>query len=150
MRTLTEERPSTTPEVARQTAPRPDTRAWLRERISNDLAIFVGVAWYVLFFVGVALEPEPTQPDAIPAWLGTTIEVALLGLIGVTAAGLLSRRRWGLVASMGAATLFVGLSVACPVSGHHGFGAWWFGQMTCAVGLVAVSVAALRRSNAAR
>lgn len=150
MRTLTEQRPSTTPEVARDTTQRPDTRAWLRERIGSDVAIFVGVAWYVLFFVGLALEPDPTQPDAIPAWLGTTIEVTLLGLIGVTAAGLLARRRWGLVASMGAATLFVGLSVACPVSGHHGFGAWWFGQMACAIGLVAVSTAALRRSNAAR
>jgi hypothetical protein len=144
MRTLTEERRPTTPDAA----PRPDTRAWLRERISGDLAVFVGVAWYVLFFVAIALEPEPARPDAFPVWLSATIEATLLGLIGLMAAGLLLRRRWGLVASMGAATLFVGLSVACPVSGHHGFGGWWFAQMACAIGLVAVSGGALRRNSA--
>jgi peptidoglycan/LPS O-acetylase OafA/YrhL len=148
MRTLTEERRPTTPDATRDPAPRPDTGAWLGERISNDVALFVGVAWYVLFFIGMALEPEATQPDVIPAWLGATIDVTLVALLGVMAAGLMARRRWGLVASMGAATFFVGLSVACPVSGHHGFGAWWFAQMACAIGLVAISGAALRRSGA--
>lgn len=148
MRTLTEEHRPTTPDAARDAAPPTDTRTWLREGISRDLALFVGVAWYVLFFVGVALEPEPAHPDAIPVLLSATIDVALFGLLGVMAAGLITRRRFGLVASMGAATLFVGLSVACPVSGHHAFGAWWFGQMACAIGLVAISISALRRSNA--
>jgi 4-amino-4-deoxy-L-arabinose transferase-like glycosyltransferase len=148
MRTITEERRPTTPDATREPAPRLDTGAWLRERIPSNLALFVGVAWYVLFFIGMALEPEPTHPDVIPVWLGATIDVALLGLLAVTAAGLLARRRWGLVASMGAATFFAGLSVACPVSGHHGFGAWWYGQMACAIGLVAISIAALRRSGA--
>jgi hypothetical protein len=148
MRTLTEEHRPSTPEAAPDAAPRADTRVWLREEISRDLALFVGVAWYVLFFVGAALEPEPTNPDVIPAFLSVTIDVALFGLLGVMAAGLIARRRFGLVASMGAAVFFVGLSVACPASGHHGFGAWWFGQMACAIGLVAISAAALRRSNA--
>lgn len=148
MRTLTEERPLTTPDAARETAPRPDTRAWLAERISADLALFVGAAWYVLFLVAIALEPEAAQPDVIPVWLSATLEVTLLGLLGVMAAGLTLRRRWGLVASMGAATLFVAMSVACPVSGHHGFGAWWYGQMACAIGLVAITGSALRRSSA--
>jgi hypothetical protein len=148
MRTLTEERRPTTPDTTREPAPHPDTGAWLRERIPGDLALFVGVAWYVLFFIATALEPEAAHPDVIPVWLSATIDVALFGLLGVMAAGLMTRRRWGLVASMGAATFFVGLSVACPVSGHHGFGAWWFGQMACAIGLVAISGAALRRTAA--
>ena len=148
MRTLTEQPRPTTPDATGEPAPRLDTRAWLGERIPNDVVLFVGVAWYVLFFIGMALEPEPTQPDVIPTWLGAAIDVTLLGLLGVMAAGLIVRRRWGLVASLGAATFFVGLSVACPVSGHHGFGAWWYGQMACAIGLVAISVAALRRSAA--
>jgi len=98
MRTITEERRPTTPDATREPAPRTDTHAWLRERIPSNLALFVGVAWYVLFFIGTALEPEPTHPDVIPAWLGATIDVALLGLLAVTAAGLMARRRWGLVA----------------------------------------------------
>jgi hypothetical protein len=147
MRTLTEERRPTISDTTRDPV-RLDTRAWLRERISNDVALFVGIAWYLLFFVGMALEPEPTHPEAIPVWLSAAIEVTLVGLLGVMAAGLIARRRWGLVASMGAALLFVGLSVACPVTGHHGFGAWWYGQMACAIGLVAITVTALRRSGA--
>jgi hypothetical protein len=146
MSTTTEQRPLTTPGPARETAPRPDTRAWLGERISGSLALFVGAAWYVLFFVGVALEPAADHPDVIPVWLAATIDVTLLGLLGVMAAGLVVRRRWGLVASIAAATLFVAMSVACPASGHHSFGAWWYGQMACAIGLVAISGAALRRT----
>jgi len=149
MRTLTENSRPTIPDVA-DAPPRVETRAWLREEISHQLALLVGIAWYVLFFVGVALEPEPSQPDAIPVVLSAAIEVALLGLLGVMAAGLITRRRFGLVASLGAALLFVGLSVACPVTGHHGFGAWWYGQMACAIGLLAVSCTALRRSIPAR
>jgi hypothetical protein len=38
-------------------------------------------------------------------------------------------------------------SIACPVTGHHGFGAWWFGQMACVLALVAVSAVALRRES---
>ncbi len=136
------------PVEARTAAPveRLETREWLKTRISRGMAMTVAVSWYVLFLVGVALEPEATQPEAIPAWIGVTVTVVLFGLLGVMTAGLLARRRWGLVASMGAATLFVAGSVACPVSGHHGFGAWWYGQMACALGLVAITGAALRRA----
>ncbi len=52
----------------------------------------------------------------------------------------------GIEAALGAAAWFVAMAVACPVSGHHSFGAWWYGQMACALGLVAITVAALRRS----
>jgi hypothetical protein len=47
--------------------------------------------------------------------------------------------------SLAAAGFFTALSVACPVSGHHPFGAWWFGQMACALGMVAASWIALGR-----
>ena len=45
-----------------------------------------------------------------------------------------------------AAGFFTALSVACPVSGHHPFGAWWFGQMVCALAMLGGSVFALNRS----
>jgi hypothetical protein len=35
------------------------------------------------------------------------------------------------------------------VSGHHPFGAWWFGQMACALGMVGVSLFALSRPTPA-
>ena len=49
--------------------------------------------------------------------------------------------------SVAAAGFFTALSVACPVSGHHPFGAWWFGQMACAVGMLGGSVVALSWSS---
>jgi hypothetical protein len=33
------------------------------------------------------------------------------------------------------------------VSGHHPFGAWWFGQMACVLALAAISVVAIRWSS---
>jgi hypothetical protein len=123
-----------------------DTREWLQTRISRGVALMMAVAWYVLFLIGVSLEPEATQPEALPAWIGIAFTIGFVAFIAMMTAGLIARRRWGLVASMGAASLFVAGSVACPVSGHHGFGAWWYGQMACAIGLVAITGAALRRS----
>jgi peptidoglycan/LPS O-acetylase OafA/YrhL len=146
MDTMTRERQHTTPREGDARESRPDTREWLTERISSRPALAVGAAWYVLYLVAYALEPAADHPDAFPAWLSTTLEVALLGLMGVMAAGLVAQRRWGLVASMGAAVFFAGLVVACPVTGHHSLGAWWFGQMACAIGLVAITGAALRRT----
>jgi hypothetical protein len=146
MDTMTEERQPTTTGTPTGAPARPETREWLGQRISSELALFVGVAWYVLFSIAVALEPDATQPEAFPTWLAAAIEVALLGLLAVTAVGLLARRRVGLVAALGAAALFLAMAVACPVSGHHSFGAWWYGQMACAIGLVAITGAAVRRS----
>jgi peptidoglycan/LPS O-acetylase OafA/YrhL len=146
MDTMTEERQATTTGQREGDSTRPDTREWLGQQISGELALFVGVAWYVLFSIAVALEPDATQPEAFPAWLSVAIEVALLGLLAVAAVGLVTRRRVGLVAALGAAGLFLAMAVACPVSGHHGFGAWWYGQMACAIGLVAITGTALRRS----
>jgi hypothetical protein len=123
-----------------------ETRPWLRERVSSELALFVGLSWYVLFWIGTSLEPRAAHPDAFPSWLQVGVSGVFWGLVAVMVAGLVSRRRWGLVASLGAAALFTSLSIACPASGHHSFGAWWFAQMGCAVGLVGISVAALRRA----
>jgi peptidoglycan/LPS O-acetylase OafA/YrhL len=152
MSTTTEERPGTTIDERAErderdvVATRPETREWLGQQVSGTLALVVGVSWYVLFSLAVALEPAADNPDAIPAWLAGAIDFTLLGLLAVTAAGLITRRRFGLVAALGGAALFLAMAVACPVSGHHTFGTWWYGQMACAIGLVAITGSALRRS----
>jgi hypothetical protein len=121
-----------------------ETRAWLQERIDGRLAAGVGIAWLVAYQVAGSLEPVTHKPEP---WYGVALGVAFLGLLAATAAGLIAQRRWGLVVSVAAAGFFTALSVACPVSGHHPFGAWWFGQMACATGLVASSWVALRWSQ---
>ena len=120
----------------------PTTRAWLEQRVDPRVTVAVGVAWLVLVPIALTLEPSADEaPSSVGDLIGTAMFVALVG----TLAGLATQRRWGLAASLGTAVLFTVGSILCPVSGHHGFGAWWYGQMLCCVALIAASVVALPR-----
>jgi hypothetical protein len=121
-----------------------ETREWLQERIDGRLAAGIGIGWLVAYQLAVSLEPVTHKPEP---WYGVVLGVTFLGMIALMATGLVMQRRWGLVASVAAAGFFTALSVACPVSGHHPFGAWWFGQMACALGMLGGSVAALHWSS---
>jgi hypothetical protein len=120
-----------------------ETREWLQERIDGRVAAGIGIGWLVAYQLAAALEPTTHKPEP---WYGVVFGVALLGLLAAAATGLVMERRWGLVASVAAAGFFTALSVACPLSGHHPFGTWWFGQMACALGILGASFAALARS----
>ncbi len=76
--------------------------------------------------------------------IGIVLEVTMYVLLAAMLAGLVMQRRWGFLASFAAAVLATAASIVCPVTGHHSFGAWWFAQMACMLGLVAISVFALR------
>jgi hypothetical protein len=121
-----------------------ETREWLQGPIERWVAVCVGISWLVAYQVAGALEPVTHKPEP---WYGIVLNLAFVGLLAVTVTGLVMQRRWGLVVSLAAAAFFIALSVACPVSGHHPFGAWWFGQMACALGMAGVSLAALNRSS---
>jgi len=122
-----------------------DTKLWLQERIDGRLVAGVGIAWFVLLQIAFALEPVTHQPE--PSY-GIALELVMWLLLATTIAGLVMQRRWGLVSSLGAAGFLTALSIACPVSGHHPFGAWWFGQMACVLALDAISVVAILWSGA--
>jgi hypothetical protein len=121
---------------------RTETRLWLQERIDGRVALAVGGAWLVLNEIAYLLEP-PAQ-RAVPI-IGTVLELSMYLLLATMLTGLVMQRRWGLLASFGAALLATAASIACPISGHHAFGAWWFGQMACMLALVAISAVTLRR-----
>lgn len=121
-----------------------DTKTWLQERVDGRAGLVLGAAWFVLFNVAMALEPATSRSE--PA-IGVVLALAFWLLIGIMAAGFVMERRFGMVASLAAATFFTMLSIACPVTGHHPFGAWWFGQMACALTLMGLSVAALSRAE---
>lgn len=140
--TTSEQTERTTPATPARTIAR---RPHGRERISSEVAIAVGVAWFVCYTIGSALEPETMRPVPV---IGAVLGVALLVGILATAAGLIVRRRWGLSASLATAGVLVAAAVACPTTGHHPIGGWWFGQMLCAGALVGISFVALRRSMA--
>src|ERR687898_620284 len=124
------------------------TRDRLDELITTRWAGIGAVAWVVGLAVGIAVEPPPTNPNAVDPWfvsaLGTILLVALL----ITFAGFWLRRRWSLAASLVAAGLLVASTLMCPVSGHHAIGAWWVVQLGCGLGLVAASSLGLQRTAA--
>jgi hypothetical protein len=144
---------ATTPDSAPARTPAPsldtrlDTKAWLAERIDGRIAGGVAVAWLVLLQVAFALEPATNQAEPI---YGVALELTMYALLATMITGLVMQRRFGLVASLGAAGFMTALSIACPVSGHHAFGSWWYGQMACVLALLAASVVALHLSNARR
>jgi MFS family permease len=121
-----------------------ENREWLQGRIDGRIAAGIGVAWLAAYQLAVSLEPVTHKPEP---WYGIVLNLAFMGLLAAMVAGLVMQRRWGLVVSLAAAAFFTALSVACPVSGHHPFGPWWFGQMACALGMVGASLAAVSWST---
>lgn len=124
-----------------------DTRAWLAESVDGRLGAVVGIAWFVLIQVAFLLEPRTDHPVPV---IGVLLEVTMYVLLATMITGLVMQRRFGLVAAVGAAVLATAAAIACPVTGHHTFGTWWFGQMACVLALVGITVAALHRSTTAR
>jgi hypothetical protein len=120
----------------------------LAEPISTRWAVIAAGAWVVLLTVGIAVEPPPTNPNAVDPWFVSALATLLLGALLTTLAGLWTRRRWSLAVSLLAAGLLVLSTVLCPVSGHHtGVGGWWVVQLGCGLGLVATSILAWRRAT---
>lgn len=122
-------------------APEHRAAAWSCARVDGRDALVVAVAWFVLVQVASLLEPETTHHVPVVA---TILEVTLWVFLGAMVVGLATRRRWGFLASLGAAVIATAASIACPTTGHHAVGAWWFGQMACVLALVGVSTWALR------
>lgn len=129
---------------------RPPLGRWLSEerQVPGRWPLALGLTWLTVFSVAVAVEPAPASPDAPePVW-ASLLFFAFLTTLAVTAGGLARRQRLGLVASVAAGGLALVATVMCPVSGHHpAVGAWWYVQMVGFTGLVAASLAGLRRSR---
>jgi hypothetical protein len=141
MRTLTEERP----QQAERTA-RADTRSWLQDRVGSGWSFGLLAGWYALVVLGQVMQPATADEGAVLAWIGVALSVVFTAVVLVTMAGLALRRRWGLVASLGAAGILVADSIACPMTGHHHFGAWVVVQSVGSLALAGASIRALRRT----
>jgi len=126
---------------------RTDTRAWLGEVVDGRVGLVLAVAWFVLIQVAAAIEPPARESEP---FIGVLLEITMYLLLATMVTGFVMQRRFGLVASLGAAVLATAASIACPISGHHQFGTWWYGQMACVLVLVGISVAAIYRTGVER
>ncbi len=114
-------------------------------RLSGSRSAGLAIAWIAIFTIGVAFEPAPADPNAELPLIATLLALGLvIGWI-VMAVGLAKRARFGAAASLVAAVSLLGLTIGCPVSGHHsGLGAWWWFELVGSTALVALSARALR------
>jgi peptidoglycan/LPS O-acetylase OafA/YrhL len=122
-----------------------DTSTWLQERVDGWTCATLAASWFVLLQVATALEPATNRTEP---FYGVALELAMWLLLATMVTGLVMQRRFGQVASLAAAGFLTAMSIACPVSGHHPFGTWWYGQITCVLALLAISAVVLRRSLA--
>jgi len=121
--------------------------ARLLEPITGRWAAIGAIAWVALLAIGIAVEPPPTNPDAVDPWFVSALGAILLVVLPSMFAGFWLRRRWSLAASMVASGILLLSTVMCPLSGHHtNVGAWWVVQLGCGLGLVTASVLGLRRA----
>ena len=111
--------------------------------LSRGWAAALGLGWPLAFLAMLALEPAPAEPDAAPV-VGVVLSLALLAGLVLTSAAAGTRQPLAAPAAVATGLVALTMSVACPVSGHHSYGAWWFAQMAVVVAMLAVSVAALR------
>lgn len=106
-------------------------------------AAALGLGWPLVTVASMAIEPAPADPGApVPA----VIELAALAwftalLTTAVAAGM--RHRAAAVAGVTTGVISLAFTVSCPVSGHHQFGLWWYGQLVLGAVMLGVSLAAL-------
>ncbi|MDQ3932026.1 MAG: hypothetical protein M3252_04210 [Actinomycetota bacterium] len=125
-------------------ASRPSRR--LQQLVPRAWAGAGGASWFVLLTIAVSIEPQPSDPTAVPSLVETLFMTVFLVALSATAFGLSARRRAGFAASLlGAGVLVVGV-LLCPVTGHHETGLWWYGQLASVSGLVVVSAFGLLRA----
>jgi hypothetical protein len=127
--------------VQAQRRSRPEAPAELSDR----WAAVLGIGWPLAIVASMVLEPTPADPDATGPVLAELANLGLLfALVGTAiAAGV----RHGAAAVGGVVTglLVVALAIACPVSGHHAIGLWWFAELGILTAMLAVSGVALQR-----
>jgi hypothetical protein len=132
----TEEQQRVSRSQAQPTAARNDT-------IPRRSAVKLLIAWAVLFPLALSLEPAAAADHA--PWWGVLAALALFGALGATVAGLARNKRWGVGASLVASWIFAAGVFACPTTGHHAMGLWWFGELGASIALVAMSAAVYAR-----
>ena len=120
--------------------------AGLDRPLGIEWGIALAVAWVVVMFVGIAVEPAPANPDAAVPLAVDLLSLAQLSLWGMMAVGIVQRRRYTAAASLVGAGVLGVMAIACPASSHHAIGAWWGVQMMGVAALLALSGKALRSS----
>ena len=123
---------------------------WLGEPVTNLWAAIGVVVLLGANAAAIALEPVPANPDQPEPWFVALPRLVAAYAILAAFAGLLTRRRWGMAASLMSASIGITFVLACPISGHHHFDLWWAGELACIGAWAGLSLAGLRSRAAPR
>ncbi|MGH2475284.1 MAG: hypothetical protein ACRDIL_08450 [Candidatus Limnocylindrales bacterium] len=117
----------------------------MTDRLTPTWAGILGFGWPLAIVASIALEPAPADPEAAVPVVVSLASVGLFAALVATAVAAGNRHPSAAIAAVVTGLLALGFTVSCPVSGHHAFGAWWFGQMALTLPMLGVSLAALGR-----
>lgn len=141
------------PAISRSGGPavRDEPTGWRRrptplfDHLTTPWAAALGLGWPLAIIAMIALEPAPADPGAPVPIVVEVGGLALYAALLITAVAAGMRHRAAAGAATVAGLIAVTFTVACPVSGHHAYAPWWVAQLAVAVGMLAVSLAALGR-----
>lgn len=107
-------------------------------RPSPPVAAGIAAGLHLAVFVAAyMLEPAPTDTEVAWQWLGELVALGYLAALG-TAFATVNSARTSLIASFTAGAIGLGMTIACPATGHHAVAGWWYAQL----GLFTVATAA--------
>jgi hypothetical protein len=112
-------------------------------------SIALGVGWPVVLVIGSAIQPsadgDAAEPGALAAFVIAGLALAYLAVLVATAvfAARRDRRAVGWAAVLAVVT--VADVVACPASGHHAVGSWWYAQLAITAVMAGVTSVAWSR-----
>jgi hypothetical protein len=112
-------------------------------RLTPTWSGILGFGWPLAVVVSIALEPAPADPEAAVPVIVSLASLALFAALVATAVAAGNRHPSAAVAGVVTGLIAVACGAACPATGHHAIGPWWFGQMGLTLAMLAVSAAAL-------
>jgi hypothetical protein len=118
-------------------------RPQVSDLVSAGWAAALGIGWPLAIIVSKALEPAPADPNAPMPVLAELANLALFFALVGTAIAAGVRHRAAAAGGVVTGLLVVPLAIACPVSGHHAIGLWWFAELGILTSMLAVSGVAL-------
>lgn len=120
------------------------TERHLDDRIGPVATAVAAVAWILLTWISIAVQPPPADPAATPDGLALLISSVWTMLLFASIAGIGLRQRWGLVTTVGGGVLMVGASLYCYAAGHTGV--WLATQLVAGAGLAATGAVLARNA----
>lgn len=123
--------------------PRAGADATPERRLSRAWSVVLGLGWPLVLIASIALEPAPADPDAPVPLVVEMANLAVFAALVATSLAAGVRHRAAAVTGVVSGLLLAALVVACPVSGHHAFGLWWYAELALVAGMLGVSLAAL-------